>query len=512
MSKYNKAIVASGHTLVSATAAAILREGGNAFDAVVAAGFASAVVEPTLTSLGGGGFLLGHSEKQGQSLFFDFFVDTPGRNLDTADLDPHFFPVTVNFSGVGQDFNIGLGSVAVPGTLKGLVHIQKRLGRMSLAEVIAPARELAKEHVINEQQGNFLRLLYPILTLHPDARAIYEPGGIYKKTGDQQHNPDCAAFLEQVAEDDGESFYRGEIANRIDRDMKEGGGYLTREDLAAYQVFERTPLKIPYRGYHLLTCPEPSMGGTLIGLSIALLERLGPYAGNWGDGGQLARTVALMQEVENIREAGVTTPSLLKAFLEEGEIFAQSCRRIRMFNRGTTHVSIADQHGNCASMTCSNGEGSGYFASGTGVMLNNMMGEDDLHPNGFHSSPPGERVGSMMSPSLLVNGNDIRLVIGSGGSKRIRTTISQVLSQVVDFGRNLQEAVEAPRLFWDGETVQVEPGFRPEALECLSSRMAINIWANPDVYFGGVHAVIPGESGAGDPRRGGAVEEVKNGE
>ena len=509
MSKYTKSIVASGHKHVSSTAAAILREGGNAFDAVVAAGFASAVVEPTLTSLGGGGFLLGHSEKHGQSLFFDFFVDTPGCNRDTTDLDPNFFPVTINFSGVCQDFNVGLGSVAVPGTLKGLIHIQKRLGRMSLEEVISPARELAREHVINAQQGHFLSLLFPIMTLRPDGRELYEPGGVYKKAGDIQENPDCAAFLEGVAEDHGESFYQGEIAARIDHDMKEGDGLLTREDMAAYQVIERSPLKIPYRGHDLLTSPEPSMGGTLIGLSIALLEKLGPYGGNWGDAGQLGRTVALMQEVESIREAGVTTPALLKAFLQDGTMLQKSSRQIRLFSRGTTHVSIADHQGNCASMTSSNGEGSGYFAPGTGVMLNNMMGEDDLHPNGFHTSPPGERVGSMMSPSLLLKGKDIRLVIGSGGSKRIRTAVSQVLSQVVDFGRNLREAVDAPRLFWDGEVVQIEPGFAREALDELAGKVAINLWDHLDVYFGGVHAVIPGESGAGDPRRGGSVEEVE---
>jgi gamma-glutamyltranspeptidase/glutathione hydrolase len=159
-------------------------------------------------------------------------------------------------------------------------------------------------------------------------------------------------------------------------------------------------------------------------------------------------------------------------------------------------------------MTCSNGEGSGYFAPDTGVMLNNMMGEDDLHPEGFHSTPPGQRVGSMMAPSLLVRDREVCLVIGSGGSKRIRIAVSQVLSQVVDFGRDLKEAVEAPRLYWDGEVVQVEPGFQAASLDHLAGLVPLNIWDHLDVYFGGVHAVVPGLSGAGDPRRGGYVEEV----
>ena len=508
MNQYNKSIVASGHKLVSKTAAEILRAGGNAFDAVVAAGFASAVVEPTLTSLGGGGLLLGHDVRSGEDLFFDFFVNTPGLGRDTADYEPDFFPVTVQFSGSAQDFNVGLGSVAVPGTLMGLIHTQQRLGKMALAQILQPAQELARGHWINEQQGVFLRLLYPIMTLHEDGRRLYEPGGVYKKPADLLENKQTAAFLELIGTDHGEAFYHGEIAEKIDQDMRQRGGLLSRADLAAYQVQERKPMRIPYRGYELLTSPEPSMGGTMIGLSIGLLEKAGPYHGSWGDGGQLARTVALMREVERIRAAGVTTPVLLRAFLDDERIVSGSVEQIRMFSRGTTHISIADRLGNCASMTCSNGEGSGYFAPDTGVMLNNMMGEDDLHPEGFHSAPPGQRVGSMMAPSLLVRDREVCLVIGSGGSKRIRTAVSQVLSQVVDFGRDLQEAVEAPRLYWDGEVVQVEPGFQAASLEHLAGLVPLNVWDHIDVYFGGVHAVIPGLSGAGDPRRGGYVEEI----
>lgn len=508
MNRYNKSIVASGHKLVSQTAAEILRAGGNAFDAVVAAGFASAVVESALNSLGGGGLLLGHDARRGEDLFFDFFVDTPGLERDTAAHEPDFFPVTVQFSGSAQDFNVGLGSVAVPGTLKGLIYTQQRLGHMPLAEILQPAQELARGHRINEHQGTFLKLLYPIMTLHEDGRRLYEPNGVYKKATDLLQNQQAAAFLELIGTDHGEQFYHGEIAAKIDLDMRQRGGLLSRADLAAYQVRESKPLRIPYRGYELLTSPEPSMGGTLIGLSIGLLEKAGPYDGSWGDGGQLARTVALMREVEQIRAAGVTTPVLLRAFLDDERIVSGSVEQIRLFSRGTTHISIADRQGNCASMTCSNGEGSGYFAPDTGIMLNNMMGEDDLHPEGFHATPPGQRVGSMMAPSLLVRDRQVCLVIGSGGSKRIRTTVSQVLSQVVDFGRDLKEAVEAPRLYWDGEIVQVEPGFQATSLEHLAGLVPLNVWDHLDVYFGGVHAVIPGQSGAGDPRRGGCVEEV----
>ena len=509
MSMYEKSIVASGHDLVSSTAAGILKEGGNAFDAIVAAGFASAVVEPALNSMGGGGFLLGRSEKYGQELFFDFFVDTPGTGRNTSDLLPDFFPVTVSFSGSDQDFNIGLGSVAVPGTLKGLIHAQERLGRMSLKDVLVPAIELANGHVLNEQQAHFLKLLYPIMTLAAAGRAMYEPGGVYVEAGTELKNPDCVRFLKQLADDKGDDFYFGETAAGIHRDMEEGSGLLTRKDLARYRVYERNPLKVPYRGLSLVTSPEPSMGGTLIALSISLMEKRGAGEQEWGSGDHLTGVVSLMREVETLRGRGVTTPDRLKAFLARKKDYLASADAIRMFSRGTTHISVADQFGNCGSMTCSNGEGSGYFAPGTGVMLNNMMGEDDLHPDGFHSSPPGERVGSMMSPSLLMQGERVKMVIGSGGSKRIRTAISQVLSQVVDFERSLEVAVAAPRLYWDGEVTQIEPGYSDEAISELEKIVPVNVWDSQDVYFGGVHAVIPGECGAGDRRRGGAVEIVR---
>ncbi len=150
----------------------------------------------------------------------------------------------------------------------------------------------------------------------------------------------------------------------------------------------------------------------------------------------------------------------------------------------------------------SNGEGSGYVVPGTGMMLNNMLGEDDLHPHGFHAAPPGQRVPSMMAPSILLAGDEPRLVLGSGGSKRIRTAILQVLSNVVDFDLDVRAAVEAPRIHWDGELLQVEPGFDPAAVEALQHRWTVNAWDQPNLYFGGVHAVR-GDEGHGDARRGG---------
>ncbi len=491
--------VASGHSATTEAALRVIAEGGNAFDGAVAAGFAAAAAEPALTSLGGGGFLLAR-RADGRAVLFDFFVDNPGRGLPSRELEPHFVPITVRFPGSDQVFNAGLGSVAVPGNLAGLLHVHERLGRLPLDAVIAPARELARTGVeLNERQAYFLSLLEPIVTLTPRGRELFAPGGRYPGRGDRLANPDLAAFLEELPRDRGRDFYTGALARRIGEELHAGQGLLTAEDLASFRVVERRPLATDYRGHRLLTNPPPSFGGPLIALALRLLAEVPCAAGSPDDPEYVLRLLAVMEEVEALRGEGCLEPGVLEA--ERAET---ARTRLRRFSRGTTHVSVQDAEGNAASLTTSNGEGSGYVAPGTGIMLNNMLGEDDLHPEGFFAQPPGERVASMMSPSLLLHDDRVRLVLGSGGSKRIRTALLQVIVHAVDLGLPLRDAVERPRLHWDGSCVQVEPGLAPAALDALRRLRPVNEWSTRDVYFGGVHAVGRGEV-AGDPRRGGAA-------
>jgi gamma-glutamyltranspeptidase/glutathione hydrolase len=493
-------IVATGHPAVSEAGAQILGRGGNAFDAAVAAGFASAVAEPALTSLGGGGFLLARTAT-GEEVLFDFFVDTPGRGLDLTALEPHFLPVMVHFPGSDQVFNVGLGSVAVPGTLKGLFHVHERLGRLPLAEVVAPAARLARDGaVLTEQQAYFLGLLDPIFSLTERSRARFPCADHPPVAGQSMRNADLARFLESLGQGSGASFYEGPLAEAVDREMRQGQGLLTAEDLAAYRVIERRPLEQSYRGLRFLTNPPPSFGGSLLALSLELLSNVSLDGIGFLSGPHVSRIAAVMAEVESLRERGLAHPDGLGADAREAAL-----ARIRSTG-GTTHIAVADGEGNVASMTNSDGEGSGYVVPGTGIMLNNMLGEDDLHPEGFHASAPGERVASMMSPSVVTGTQGVVLAIGSGGSKRIRSAILQVLSHAIDFGVPLQEAVDAPRVHWDGEHLHVEPGLSEETLGDLRERWPVHLWSCLDVYFGGVQAVSPTGTGAGDPRRGGAVQ------
>jgi len=501
-----RAGVASGHPLVTEAASQVLSTGGNAFDAAVAAGFAAAVVEPALSSLGGGGFLLARP-KEGEDVLFDFFVDTPGKGLEDKNQEPHFFPVTVKFPGSSQDFNIGLASVAVPGNLKGFLHVHSLLGRLHLSKIVAPAATYARQGVrLNKHQAYFLSLLRPIMLFSDTGKDIFlKDDGRYVCQGQTLKNPYLADFLEEIGRTDGgiiEDFYSGSIAKQIVQDMASGGGLLTTEDLATYRVKERRPLRVVFCNHELITNPPPSFGGFYVAITLELLEELALVGTcSWGDERHLCMLARAMQEVEAYRRQ-----SGFRLDWPEKQWFHKACQGVRpCFSRGTTHVSVCDREGNVASMTTSNGEGSGYFVPGTGIMLNNMMGEDDLHPGGFHSSPPGIRVGSMMSPSIIETGGRPRFVLGSGGSKRIRTALTQVVINCICFGLSLKEAVERPRIHWDGELFQVEPGFPKDSLESFTKRFPANVWQEIDVYFGGVHVVdtLIGDA-AGDPRRGGA--------
>ncbi len=492
--------VAAGHPLTTQAALRVMAEGGNAFDGIVAAGFTATVAEPALTSLGGGGFLLGRTAA-GREILFDFFPDTPGLRRVNSRLEPHFFTVEVNFASSVQNFNIGLGSVAVPGNLKGFLRVHERLGLLPLAEVLAPAIEASRSGVVvNTSQAHFLKLLQPIMTMTGAGRELFAPGGHYLETGSLFRNPDLADFLESLPGDRGKSFYRGDLARLLADEMENGGGLLTTADLAAYRVRERQPLTFNYRGFRLLTNPPPSFGGTLIGATMQLLEFLPLAQVEWGDPRHLSGLAAAMMAIERKRAelTGRTGNQEPGWPADTGRVLRRS------FNRGTTHISVADGLGNYAAMTTSNGEGSGFIVPGTGVMLNNMMGEDDLHPEGFHASPPGIRVASMMSPTLLMGRDGVEMVTGSGGSKRIRTAIPQVIVNIVDFALPVAEAVRRPRLHWDGEILQVEPGYPDKSLGKLRENWQLNEWPAQDVYFGGVHTIYRDEAG-GDPRRGGSA-------
>jgi gamma-glutamyltranspeptidase/glutathione hydrolase len=493
--------VAAGHPKTAEAAIRTYQLGGNAFDAAVAAMAAACVVEPVLTSLGGGGFMLAHAPGQ-PSRLYDFFVHSPRRrNPETAG---GFYPILADFGTTQQEFHIGAGSIATPGTVRGLVQVQRRLGSLPLAEVLAPAIEYARDGVeVNSLQAYIFSIVAPIYRATPAAEALYG-GGALLGSGSLFRQPELADTLDWLAHEGDRPFYEGELAARLVAHCAEHGGHLGADDLAGYRVIERAPLRRLYRGWSVETNPPPSSGGTLIGFALAMLDGQPLASAGFGSPTHLATLAQVMADTSLAREDGLLARS------EHHRSLLEALRRRLaghpVNGRGTTHINTMDSAGNCAALTLSNGEGSGELLPGSGIMLNNMLGEEDLNPAGFNRWPCDVRVSSMMAPTLARH-SDRLIALGSGGSNRLRSAILQTLVNLIAFDMPPHAAVEAPRLHLERGTLDIEPGFEPAAVEALCARYPDHrLWAGHNLFFGGAHTVSwDGQrfDGAGDPRRGG---------
>jgi len=503
-----KGAVATGHPLTTRAASDMLEQGGNAFDAGIAAGFASAVTEPALSSLGGGGFCLAHDEKNQRDTLFDFFVNTPGQGLDRA-VKPEMNPVPIEFPGCTQIFYTGFASAAVPGVLKGLLCIYEKLCTLPLTTILKPALKYLEEGVaVNDRQEIFLGLLKPIMTSSPYGREMFMPGDRYVRRGDTLFNPDLKEFLQDLAAGRSD-IYSGTAAGALMSEMREQNGLITMDDLQSYTVIERMPLRIAYRDRTVLTNPPPSMGGIKLALTLHLLDGM-TLSRQSRNAVQFYLVLAeAMKEMYHFMplQDGEFVPYPFPGQLLDSMIASfrkHVSEKTFTASRGTTQISIIDEKGNAMSMTVSNGSGSGCFIPGTGIMLNNMMGEDDLHPDGFFMSPPGQRVSSMMLPTMIMKDGKIDCVMGSGGSKRIRTAVLQTIINVVDLQYPLDKAVESPRIHFEDDTLHIEPGVPEEIVNALRKIYTVRQWDEKNMYFGGVHCVNRSMQGWGDSRRGGS--------
>jgi gamma-glutamyltranspeptidase/glutathione hydrolase len=495
-------VVAAGHPLTAEAGAQVLREGGNAVDAAVCSVLASFALESPLTGFGAGGFMIVHRGEE--TTLLDFFVAAPGkdgveRRVDLVPVPVHFAPEIV------QTFYVGPASCGVPGTAAGLELALRRFGSAPLFELAWPGIRFAREGApVNAEQAYIFEILAPIQERGERIRELYAPGGRRLGDGDLFRFPELAEALERFAAEGGEPFYRGEIAAALSDHVVERGGTLGRADLAAYEAVERRPIRVPFRGTEVLTNPPPSSGGILVAFCLGLLERLGERSGPE----QLVAAMGAANDArgeefaEALYEVGMEASFLDPAGLDlaVGDLLGS-----------TTHISVLDGDGMCASVTCSNGSGSGVLVPGTGVILNNMLGEEDLNPLGFHAIAPGRRVPSMMAPTVVLRDGEIELGLGSAGSNRIRSAIVQTIVRAVEEGMGAGDAVAAPRLHFEGGIVQAEPGIDEAALARIEARgLPVRRRPKINLFFGGVQAVArdPASgalSGGGDPRRGGSV-------
>jgi gamma-glutamyltranspeptidase/glutathione hydrolase len=489
-------------------------------DAVCAAAFAGAAAESPLTGPGGGGFLLARLPGDRPRLF-DFFVAVPGsgprgRRLREEDLRSF----TVPFGGAEQVFHIGPASVAVPGMVQGLGKAAARLGRLALGELVEPAARLAHEGVVLSREAGYLHeILGEMLTATPESAAVFAPGGRLLGAGDRLRLPDLADTLRHLAEAGPGTMRDGPLAREIVAYLARHGGLLTAEDLAGYRVEEREPLEVTYRDVTVITNPPPSSGGVLIGAALRQIER-GPVPGDdvahyraVAGAGVAANRLRDAEFARSLREEDWM--ELIWASRVEGP--GRPEPETRKPAGGTTHVSAVDADGGMASLSSSNGAGSGVIVPGTGFLLNNMLGEEDLNPGGFGLIPPGARMSSMMAPSLVLRGGEPVVALGSAGSNRLRSAILQTVVSLIDGGLGVAEAVRRPRVHPEGDGVDVEGGVpEPAVAALLADGHRLRRWGELNLFFGGVGVAGRGPEGldgAGDPRRGGAAAGITaNGE
>jgi gamma-glutamyltranspeptidase / glutathione hydrolase len=501
------AMVTSVHELASRAGVEMLRAGGNAVDAAVATGFALAVVHPQAGNLGGGGFLVLRLAS-GRSHFIDYREMAPSAATENMYLDAQ--------GNVVKDAStVGYKSIGVPGTVAGFVYAEKQYGNLKLEKVMAPAIKLARDGfpLAYEDTQDFKEDEY--LAQFPESKRIFQRDGNYYQPGEIFKQPELARTLERLAKDPDE-FYHGAMARELADDIHKGGGLVTAEDLAHYEVKEREPIRGSYRGYEIISAPPPSSGGVALVEILNILEAFDLAK----SGNRSAETIHL--EAEAFRRAfydradfmgdpdfakvpvaqlidkkyaaawrdsidlshASVSKDLKRPSFSELERVAQSRTTPIREPENTTHYSVVDAQGNAVAVTTTLNDtfGSRATATGLGFLLNDEM--DDFAakqgvPNAYgliqgpaNAVGPGKRPLSAMTPTIVLRDGKLFLVLGSPGGPTIITTVANILIGVVDFSLDIQQAVNAPRFHnqWLPDGILVEDRISPDTMNILRSR------------------------------------------
>ena len=472
--------IATGNPHTTEAARLVLEAGGNAVDAAIAACLASFIAEPLLASAGGAGILC-TSIPGNEPVVVDFFPAMPGLGRKTHPNEREFRAVDIDFGRATQTFHVGRASAAAPMALSGLALASKRLGRMPLREVCAPAIQLAQLGAsLTAESAGVFSLLWPINRLDDATTAAYSDTSNPPVSGFRKAMPGHAELLTAFSEEGAcpRYFQEGILTNF----GPQSGGSLTPEDLACEPRLV-APRRAELSGHTLLLSPR--LGGRLLALIAQTLAASAPQ----------------QREAELLR-------------------IASACRagsRAKGDERAlgsTTHISVVDGNGGAASVTLTNGEGCGYLVPGTDVQLNNFCGEEDLHPGGFFVHPPGTPLPSMIAPTIAHGPSSDGtkgqvLALGSGGANRIRSVVAQALYRVVSLGEPLESAILAPRVHAEEDAAWFEAlGVDTDTARALLAQEFPRIFDFPEraFFFGGVHAARKnGEDfdAFADPRRGG---------
>ncbi|MGB0030852.1 MAG: gamma-glutamyltransferase [Candidatus Sulfotelmatobacter sp.] len=506
-------IVVSVHELASRAGVEIMQAGGNAVDAAVATGFALAVVHPAAGNIGGGGFMLVRMA-DGKTHFLDYREKAPAAAKADMYLDAQG-NVIENAS------TIGYKAIGVPGSVAGMVYAEQEFGKLTLKQVMAPAIRLAREgYPLSWGEARDLHDKY--LTQFAESRRIFQRDGNYYQPGEIFRQPDLARTLERIAAKP-DDFYHGRLAGELAAVMQKGGSLITADDLAHYEVKEREPIRGTYRGYEVISAPPPSSGGTVLIESLNILEGydLGKLESRsaqsihftteafrraffdraefLGDPDFAKIPVAQLIDKkygaawrDSIDDAHATASKDLKrpSIFSELEQYAAAHPQALGIHESphTTHYSVVDAAGNAVAVTTTINDwfGSRVTADGLGFLMNDEMDDfsskpgvpnsDGLRQGAANAIGPGKRPLSSMTPTIVVHDGKTFLVLGSPGSSKIITTVANVLMGVVDYGMNIQEAVDAPRFHnqWLPDVLNVEQWFSPDTVSVLQ-KMGYNV-------------------------------------
>lgn len=504
-----RTIIAAPTELAAEAGAAVADDGGNAIDAAIAASIAAMCTEPGIVAPGASGFLT-VSPPDGDTVVIDAYAEMPGRGTPAHRRGAATREVHIDYGG-GMRTVIGWGSVATPGAFAGFQLASDRYGAVPWRVLFGPTIAILREGFpISASAAAYLGYAHKaIFGWHPDsARALHRPGGHPIGEGDVLRLPELADTLERIADGGAQEFYRGDLAKEIADAVADGGGILTMEDLGAYEAIPRRPIALDLDGWSVATNPAPAVGGVALGALLLLLRD--PAFEGWTERG-CRRTAEVQRAVLEHRAA------LLRLLPTERETVADEL--LGMARNGdldairrspsTVHTSTVDSEGLAAAVTVSAGYGSGAVVPGTGLWLNNSLGELELTPEGFQRLEPGARLASNMAPTVARRADGTVLAIGSPGADRITTALASVLLDFIHLGMSLTDAVQHPRLHverFDGvPTIAYEPGLPVVPFDDLAARRFPDL----SMYFGGVQAAlwdpIAGLYGAADPRRAGAV-------
>lgn len=497
----NKFAVASGHHLTSQAAADVLHDGGSAVDAAIAGAFMACIAEPVLASPLSGGFMMVAPPNTAPRCL-DMFVQTPRQKRQIADVDIR--EIEVDFGPTQQIFHCGAGTTATPGLVPGIFDVHEKFGRMPMRDLVAPAISAMRAGVeVNDFQSEVLGYVSAIFMASEDARALYCHDDATLKSGAVLRNLAMADVLEVMSLEGARFVQEGEVATAL---LSMEGGNLSRDDLKSYQPRWRKALAHTRGNVEFSLNPSPSLGGVQIALALSALPRD-------ADDRLLARCLYEVAKIRRDHDIDHHPTDGTAILLEPTLVSAlrKTLSEHQAATRGTTHISVIDRDGLGVAFTLSNGEGNGLIVPGTGIMANNMLGEDDLVPDGLHSWIPNQRLASMMCPMVIRDGAEITM-LGSGGSNRIRSALAQV-SLAISCGHGLADAIAAPRLHIESSSDHVldfeDLGSDARRDGLVSEFPRAKAWPHRSMYFGGVHAArTDGQGGfqaVGDPRRSGSA-------